>query len=64
MLVFENSKRCDKRRGNQKVLWNETRYKYLAEWISTFVTRAERWKSPKYLIGESYGGPRVMGLAS
>ena len=36
---------------------------YLAEWISTFVTRAERWKSPKYLIGESYGGPRVMGLA-
>ena len=36
---------------------------YLAEWISTFVTRAERWKSPKHLIGESYGGPRVMGLA-
>ena len=36
---------------------------YLAEWISTFVTRSERWKSPKYLIGESYGGPRVMGLA-
>mgnify|MGYP005675807841 FL=1 len=36
---------------------------YLAEWISTFVTRSERWKSPKYLIGESYGGPRVMGLS-
>ena len=37
--------------------------KYLAEWISTFVSRSERWKSPKYLVGESYGGVRVMGLA-
>ena len=36
---------------------------YLAEWISTFISRSERWKSPKYLVGESYGGPRVMGLA-
>ncbi|MFC5195024.1 S10 family peptidase [Bizionia hallyeonensis] len=36
---------------------------YLAEWINTFVTRHNRWESPKYLIGESYGGPRVMGLA-
>ena len=37
--------------------------KYLAEWMSTFVTRSSRWKSPKYIIGESYGGVRVMGLA-
>ena len=37
--------------------------KYLAEWISTFVTRYNRWKSPKYLIGESYGTTRVSGLA-
>lgn len=36
---------------------------YLAEWINTFITRNNRWESPKYLIGESYGGPRVMGLA-
>ena len=36
---------------------------YLAEWINTFVTRANRWKSPKYLIGESYGTTRVSGLA-
>ena len=36
---------------------------YLAEWISTFVTRKGRWLSPKYIIGESYGGTRVMGLA-
>lgn len=37
--------------------------KYLAEWLNTFVTRNERWLSPKYLIGESYGGTRVSGLA-
>lgn len=37
--------------------------KYLAEWLNTFITRNNRWSSPKYLIGESYGGTRVMGLA-
>lgn len=37
---------------------------YLAEWINTFVTRKNRWESPKYIIGESYGGTRVMGLAN
>ena len=37
--------------------------KYLAEWIKTFVTRSNRWASPKYLIGESYGTTRVSGLA-
>jgi len=37
--------------------------KYLAEWVNTFVTRKNRWESPKYIIGESYGGTRVMGLA-
>lgn len=36
---------------------------YLAEWINNFVTRKERWESPKYLIGESYGTARVSGLA-
>lgn len=36
---------------------------YLAEWLNTFVTRHERWTSPKYLIGESYGTTRVSGLA-
>jgi len=36
---------------------------YLAEWINTFVTRNNRWRSPKYLIGESYGTTRVSGLA-
>ncbi len=37
--------------------------KYLAEWLNTFVTRKNRWQSPKYLIGESYGTTRVSGLA-
>ncbi|MBP3943201.1 carboxypeptidase [Sphingobacteriaceae bacterium WQ 2009] len=37
--------------------------KYLAEWLNTFVTRNNRWTSPKYLIGESYGTTRVSGLA-
>ena len=37
--------------------------KYLAEWMNTFVSRYNRWQSPKYLIGESYGTTRVSGLA-
>jgi carboxypeptidase C (cathepsin A) len=37
--------------------------KYLAQWVSTFVSRYSRWPSPKYLIGESYGTNRVSGLA-
>ena len=37
--------------------------KYLADWLNTFVTRYNRWLSPKFLIGESYGGTRVSGLA-
>lgn len=36
---------------------------YLSGWINTFVTRKNRWESPKYIIGESYGGTRVMGLS-
>ena len=36
---------------------------YLADWVNTFATRNNRWRSPKYLIGESYGTTRVSGLA-
>lgn len=36
---------------------------YLAEWLDNFVSRNNRWTSPKYLIGESYGTTRVAGLA-
>lgn len=37
--------------------------KYLASWIDVFISRNDRWTSPKYLIGESYGTTRVSGLA-
>lgn len=37
---------------------------YLADWVAAFVSRAGRWASPKYLIGESYGTTRVAGLAA
>ena len=37
--------------------------RYLGRWIATFVARYDRWGSPKYLIGESYGTTRVSGLA-
>src|SRR3546814_19293403 len=38
-------------------------YTTLFRSINTFVTRQNRWTSPKYLIGESYGTTRVSGLA-
>ncbi|GMG86946.1 carboxypeptidase [Biformimicrobium ophioploci] len=37
--------------------------KYLADWLNTFVTRHGRWRSPKFLIGESYGTTRVSALS-
>jgi carboxypeptidase C (cathepsin A) len=37
---------------------------YLARWIDNWVGRHQRWESPKYLIGESYGTTRVAGLAA
>ena len=37
---------------------------YLARWIDTFVSRHDRWTSPKFLVGESYGTTRVSGLAA
>src|SRR5690606_30526389 len=36
---------------------------YLAKWLTAWVNRHQRWTSPKYLIGESYGTTRVAGLA-
>ena len=34
------------------------------EFIRLFATREQRWQSPKFLCGESYGGIRAAGLAS
>ena len=35
----------------------------VGDFIRLYVTRNERWASPKYLAGESYGTPRSVGLA-
>jgi carboxypeptidase C (cathepsin A) len=35
----------------------------VAEFIRMWVTRNNRWESPKFLIGESYGTTRASGLA-
>lgn len=34
-----------------------------AEFIRTYLTRFERWESPKYLLGESYGTTRAAALS-
>ncbi|WP_209331825.1 S10 family peptidase [Lunatimonas salinarum] len=36
---------------------------YLADWIDNFLSRHGRWRSPKFLIGESYAATRVAGLS-
>lgn len=36
----------------------------LAEFVRLYTTRQRRWRSPKYLCGESYGVFRVAGLAA
>ncbi|MDG2381508.1 MAG: peptidase S10 [Pirellulaceae bacterium] len=35
----------------------------VGQFIHDYTTRFQRWSSPKYLIGESYGGLRAAGLA-
>jgi carboxypeptidase C (cathepsin A) len=37
--------------------------KSVAEFIRLYLTRYNRWMSPKFLVGESYGTTRVAGLA-
>jgi len=36
----------------------------VGDFIRRWITEHERWSSPKYLLGESYGGVRAAGLAS
>ena len=35
----------------------------IADFIRRWITENDRWSSPKYLLGESYGGIRVAGLS-
>lgn len=58
--VVKDGKKVDK----SKFFGINADIKYLAGWLNTFITRNNRWQSPKYIIGESYGGTRVMGLAA
>ena len=53
----------DKKRDREQFFGVNADIEYLAKWINTFVSRNDRWLSPKYLIGESYGTTRVSGLA-
>jgi carboxypeptidase C (cathepsin A) len=68
-IVFVNpvntaySRILDEKADRAKFFGVNADIKYLAEWINNFVTRHNRWRSPKYLIGESYGTTRVSGLA-
>lgn len=57
------SRIIDKNTPGSKFFGTRADIKYLGEWINTFVNRNNRWSSPKYLIGESYGTTRVSGLA-
>ncbi|WP_426669197.1 S10 family peptidase [Mucilaginibacter sp. McL0603] len=57
------SRIVDKNTPGSKFFGVNEDVKYLAEWINTFVTRKNRWASPKFLIGESSGTNRVSGLA-
>jgi len=36
----------------------------MGDFIRRWITEHERWASPKYLLGESYGGIRAAGLAN
>lgn len=47
-----------------KKFWSvEGDIKSLTEFIRLFLTRYERWNSPLYMVGESYGTTRGAGLA-
>ena len=43
-------------------VWEDVQW--VAEFIRLFLSRNDRWQSPLFLIGESYGGMRSCGLAA
>ena len=63
VLKDKDGKLPDKEKQQAMFFGVNADIKYLADWLNTFVTRNNRWRSPKYLIGESYGTTRVSGLA-
>lgn len=57
------SRITDKSVPKEKFFGINADIEYLGNWIHSFVNRYDRWSSPKFLIGESYGTTRVSGLA-
>jgi carboxypeptidase C (cathepsin A) len=54
---------ADGERDDQRLLGTEPDLEALSEFIRLWLGRHERWASPKFLVGESYGGFRVAALA-
>ncbi|RUO78843.1 carboxypeptidase [Idiomarina tyrosinivorans] len=63
VLPDKDGKYPSKEQQQKKFFGVNADINYLSDWINTFVTRYQRWTSPKFLIGESYGTTRVSGLA-
>ena len=57
------SRILDKDYDRSKFFGVNSDIEYLAQWIEDFINKYNRWLSPKYLIGESYGTTRCSGLA-
>jgi len=52
-------------KGDTKDFWGiDQDLKSFADFIGIYLSRAGRWNSPKFLIGESYGTFRSVGLAN
>ncbi len=52
-------------KAQDKDFWGvDSDVKSLAQFIGTYVSRNNRWNSPKFLIGESYGTFRSVALAN
>ncbi|MBS1705380.1 MAG: peptidase S10 [Armatimonadetes bacterium] len=52
-----------KKDGGKKYWSLEGDVESIAEFIRLYITRHERWSSPLYLVGESYGTTRAAGLS-
>ena len=51
-------------KGDTKTFWNiDGDVKEFADFIGIYISRNNRWNSPKFLIGESYGTFRSVALA-
>src|SRR5947207_3498000 len=52
-------------KAQNKDFWGvDSDVKSLAQFVEIYITRANRWNSPKFLIGESYGTFRSAALAN